>query len=228
MEKKRTPWILQRHLLVVLLVFIVSCSDDDNKAVMVSDIEGNVYATISIGAQVWMADNLRVTKYNDGSAIPYVTNNIDLTALTTGAFSWFDNNEANGSVYGALYNWHTISSGKICPTGWHVPSDSEWTTLINFLGGESLAGGKLKAIGTAHWNSPNTGATNDSGFTALPAGYLFDNGNYNSLGNVTHWWSSTEEDSDSAYDRYVYFQNSTATKGTYSKQVFYSCRCLKN
>lgn len=217
--------------LIALAMLLFNCgSDDDNDVTLehLTDIDGNVYVAVSIGTQVWMAENLKVTKYNDGTSIPYVTGLDDVSTLTTGAFTYFEDNPANGVTYGALYNWHAVSSGNLCPIGWHVPSDAEWTTLINFLGGESAAGGKLKELGTTHWNAPNTDATNDSGFTALPAGYLFDNGNYNSLGNVTHWWSSTQSDADSAWDRYVYFQNGSVTKGNYSKQVFYSCRCLKN
>jgi uncharacterized protein (TIGR02145 family) len=217
---------------LMVLAALLGCGGDDDDDVTLEhlqDIEGNVYSAVSIGNQVWMAENLKVTKYNDGTAIPYVNDTDDLVSLTTGAFTWFNDDEgAFKETYGALYNWHVVSSGKLCPAGWHVPSDAEWTTLINFLGGEGVAGGELKAIGTSHWNAPNTGATNNSGFTALPAGYLFDNGNYNSLGNVTHWWTATASDADAAWDRYVHFQNPTATKGNYSKQVFYSCRCVKN
>ena len=214
--------------LTVLATIISGCGDDEPKPPSLTDIDGNVYETVAIGNQVWMAENLQVAKYNDGSPIPYVTNDDDVSILTTGAYTWYDKNPANRFTYGALYNWHSVSSGNLCPIGWHVPSDAEWTTLINFLGGEDIAGGKLKDIGTSHWSAPNQDATNDSGFTALPAGYLFDNGNYNSLGNITHWWSSTESGGDSAWDRYVYFQNGNAIKGDYSKQVFFSCRCLKD
>jgi len=182
-----------RKTLAALIAFVVllpGCgSDVDGPNLQhLTDIEGNVYVAVPIGSQVWMVDNLKVTKYKDGTPIPYVTNTDDLASLTTGAYTWFNNDEATvKDTYGALYNWYSVSSGNLCPTGWHAPSDAEWATLINFLGGESVAGGKLKAIGTSHWNAPNTDASNDSGFTALPAGYLFDNGNYNSLGNITHW-----------------------------------------
>ena len=216
-------------VLFLLVICILGCSDDDEPQThAVQDIDGNVYAAKAIGSQVWMIDNLRVTKLNDGTAIPYVTDDDDASILTTGAFTYYGDNPANQNVYGALYNWHAVNSGKLCPTGWHIPSDSEWTTLINSLGGEGVAGGDMKAIGTSHWSAPNTGATNNSGFTALPAGYLYDDSEYHSLGNVAHWWTSTQSDADAAFDRYVTFQSASATKGTYNKEVFYSCRCLKD
>jgi uncharacterized protein (TIGR02145 family) len=221
-------------LIGVLMIFaaMVSACDDDNAQKVsppVTDIDGNEYKTVAIGSQVWMAENLKVISYNDGTGtVMYANSEDDLTSIATPAGTFYENNGANGQTYGILYNWHAVASGKLCPTGWHVPTDSEWNTLIDFLGGEDVAGGKMKEAGTAHWNSPNLDATNSSGFTALPAGYLFDNGNYNSLGNVTHWWTSTQSDTDEAFDRYVYFQNGKAVKGTYSKQVFYSCRCIKD
>ncbi len=129
----------------------------------VSDIEGNTYKTIKIGTQTWMAENLKTTKYKDGSEIPNITNNGD-----------YDNNPANSETYGRLYNWYTVDDDKgVCPEGWHVPDDAEYTVLTDYLGGESVAGGKMKETGTEHWNSPNTGATNESGFTGLPRGVFF-------------------------------------------------------
>ncbi len=133
------------------------------------DIEGNEYKTIQIGNQTWMAENLRTTKYNDGSSIPVVNDNISWLNLTTAAYCWYDNDISRKDIYGALYNWHTVTSGNLCPAGWHVPKNEEWTVLTAYLGGESVAGGKLKETGTAHWN-PNSDATNESGFTALPGG----------------------------------------------------------
>ena len=218
------------NVFVTLMMVATGCKDDDDQPqrYALEDIDGNVYDAISIGAQIWMTDNLRVTKFNDGTLLTYANPDDDLMNLTSGSMSYYDDNPANASTYGALYNWHAVGSGKLCPNGWHIPSDGEWNTLINFLGGEDVAGGHMKAIGTSHWNAPNQEATNNSGFTALPAGYLFDNGNYNSIGNITHWWTATENGAQEAFDRYVYFQNGKVVKGTYSKQVFYSCRCVKD
>jgi len=218
-------------VLMISAALVSACDDDENKQEQppVTDIDGNEYKTVAIGSQIWMAENLKVVSFNDGSGtVKYVNSSDDLTAITTAAGTFYEDNGANGLTYGILYNWYAIASGKLCPTGWHVPNDSEWKTLIDFLGGEDVAGGKMKETGTTHWNAPNQDATNSSGFTARPAGYLFDNGNYNSLGNVTHWWTSTESGANEAFDRYVYFQNGKAVKGTYSKQVYYSCRCVKN
>ncbi|MBP8042349.1 MAG: fibrobacter succinogenes major paralogous domain-containing protein [Bacteroidales bacterium] len=158
----------------------------------VKDYEGNVYNTVKIGNQCWLKENLRSTKYNDGATIPNVTDGTTWANLTTPAYCWYDNNYATyGSVYGALYNWYTVETEKLCPIGWHVPSDAEWTELTGFLGGESVAGGKLKETGTTHWVSPNTGATNVTGFTALPGGYRGVEGvsYYNLIGYAGCWWS---------------------------------------
>ena len=132
----------------------------------VNDVDGNTYNVVAIGTQVWMAENLKTTKYKNGTAIPLIT---DLTAwmsLTTPGYCWYD------ATYGALYNFYTLSTGSLCPTGWHIPSDAEWTTLTDYLGGETVAGGKLKETGTAHWTTPNSGATNAFGFKGLPGVYV--------------------------------------------------------
>jgi uncharacterized protein (TIGR02145 family) len=138
---------------------------------VVTDIDGNVYNTVTIGDQVWMAENLKTTKLNDGTSISNAIDNIAWASLSTPGYCWFINNRATYEIYGALYNWYAVYTDKLCPTGWHVPSNSEWTTLTDHLGGAEVAGGKLKESGSSHWASPNTGATNVTGFTALPGGY---------------------------------------------------------
>ncbi|MBN2275562.1 MAG: T9SS type A sorting domain-containing protein [Bacteroidales bacterium] len=130
----------------------------------VQDAEGNLYSTVKIGNQVWMGENLRTTLYRNHEAIPLVTGNTAWTNLTTPAYCWYDNDDAN-KIYGALYNWYTVNTGNLCPAGWHVPTDEEMTTLINYLGAPYIAGGKLKEAGIAHWCTPNAGSTNESGFT---------------------------------------------------------------
>jgi uncharacterized protein (TIGR02145 family) len=164
----------------------------------VTDVVGNVYNTVTIGSQVWMAENLKTTKYNDGTDIPLVTDGTAWAALSTPGYCWYNNDAVtNKNTYGALYNWYAVNTAKLCPTGWHVPSNEEWTVLTTHLGGESVAGGKLKETGTSHWLSPNTGATNETGFTALPGGYRDHNYNaFKYIGEYSFWWSSTLFGSD--------------------------------
>jgi uncharacterized protein (TIGR02145 family) len=134
----------------------------------VTDIDGNVYNTVTIGTQCWMAENLKTTRYNDGTAILTGLSNADWQITTSGAYAIYNNDPANNTTYGKLYNIYAVKTNKLAPAGWHVPTYTEWTTLTTYLGGEAVAGGKMKA--TTLWSSPNTGATNSSGFTGLPAG----------------------------------------------------------
>jgi uncharacterized protein (TIGR02145 family) len=205
----------------------------------VNDIDGNIYYTVTIGTQVWMAENLKTTKYNDGTPIPNITDNTAWTALTTGAYSDYINTPANSTIYGILYNWYAVDNnaatkvasngGKnVCPTGWHVSSDAEWTTLTTSLGGEDVAGGKLKETGTSHWASPNTGATNETGFTALPGGYRFGYGPYDYIGEVGYWWSSTEISTAYAWSRYMGYWDTYVYRGDYNEQGGLSVRCVKD
>jgi uncharacterized protein (TIGR02145 family) len=159
----------------------------------VSDVDGNNYNTVKIGDQIWMAENLKTTKYNDGVLIPNVTG--FWSDYTSGAYCWYNDDEnTNKNTYGALYNWLAVNTGKLCPAGWHVPSKEDWMLLAYYLGGPDLAGGKLKESGTAHWESPNTGATNITGFTALPGGMREDASGFGiyfgSMGTTGLWWSS--------------------------------------
>ena len=161
----------------------------------ISDIDGNAYKTIQIGTQIWMAENLKTTSYNDGTGIPLVTDEVEWSFLDTAAYCWFDNDEATyKAIYGALYNWYTVNTGKLCPTGWHVPTDTEWTLLTDYLGGLLVAGGKLKETGTTHWSTPNTSATNETGFTALPGGCRHYHGLFSVTRQYGLWWSATEYD----------------------------------
>ena len=162
---------------------------------LVSDIDGNNYKTIQIGTQTWMAENLKTTSYNDGSSIPNVTGDVEWMDLTTGAYCWYGNLETTyKNTYGALYNWYTVNTGKLCPTGWHVPSKEEWMILATYLGGPDIAGGKLKESGTTHWQSPNTGATNTVRFNALPGGVRDVSSDFGGFfiksGSNGFWWSS--------------------------------------
>ena len=195
----------------------------------VSDADGNVYKTIQIGTQTWMAENLRTTKYNDGSSIPLVTSNSGWSSMSSPAFCWYGNDATtNKPVYGGLYNWYVVYNGNLCPTGWHVPSQVEFTTLRDYLGGESVAGGKLKEVNPVHWKSPNTGATNESGFTAVPSGTRtgFD-GPFFYLSEDGHYWSSTSFDAGNSYHWYTYYNTSSFQSGNTLKNTGYAIRCIK-
>ena len=159
---------------------------------VVTDVDGNYYHTVKIGSQVWMAENLKTSKYNDGRAIPLVTDNTHWAGLSAPAYCWYNNDESGfKATYGALYNWNAVNTDYICPTGWHVPDDAEWTTLTTFVGGMSVAGGKLKEKGTAHWLWDNSVSTDENGFTALPGGFRLME-NFVSIGSLGIWWSSSE------------------------------------
>lgn len=192
------------------------------------DVEGNSYRTVQIGTQLWMAENLRATKFNDGQNIPLITS-AAWYSHTGNCYCWYSNNpSAFGNPYGALYNWYTINTGKLCPQGWHVPSDSDWVKLRDYLGGETVAGSKLKETGTDHWNPPNTGATNETGFTALPGGGRWMIGRFDLLGRNGYLWSSTEDLLLEAVAwRMGSSQNSLERVGTLKKNGF-NVRCLKD
>ena len=171
---------------------------------------------------------MRTTKYNNGNSIPHVTKNDDWGELSTHAYCWYDNDIHYKNLYGALYNWHTVNTDKLCPTGWHVPTDAEWTTLTDYLGGESIAGGKLMETDTIHWSSPNTGATNETGFTALPGGYRYFNGSFFYNGKEGYWWTSSENLTSSSWDRELYYGFSYIGRYSDDKRYGYSVRCLQD
>lgn len=173
-------------------------------ALNVNDNDGNTYSAITIGTQVWLKENLKTTKYNDNNPIFYTPASPgDFTPDYRAGYSWYDNDASNKNTYGALYNWYVVNSGKLCPTGWHVPTYNEWTTLSDYLGGASIAGGKLKETGFTHWLSPNSGATNETGFTGLPGGIRYPE-KFDAIKDVGHFWSSTEGPSGRAWYSCIY------------------------
>jgi uncharacterized protein (TIGR02145 family) len=181
----------------------------------------------TIGSQVWTTTNLDVTTYRNGDVIPQVTDGTAWSALTTGAWCYQGNNSANGPVYGKLYNWYAVNDPRgLAPLGWHIPSNAEWTTLTGFLGGDSVAGGKMKETGTTHWAGSNTGATNTSGFTALPGGY--NNGTFNSLTTSGFWWSSSESDTSNAKFRVIDYNATFMNGGSTIKAAGFSVRCNRD
>jgi len=199
----------------------------------VSDIDGNTYKTVQIGTQTWMAENLRSTRFNDGT--PLVKMPLDDNSFSSlPGYSWYNDDPATYmAAYGALYNVQAIDvrlNGYkyVCPSGWHVPNNAEWDTLTTHLGGITIAGGKLKETGTSHWLSPNTKATNASGFTALPGGYCYGSGNYFlRIGEMGYWWSSTISDQYSGWAWAMYKNNGDINRVNYNVSQL-SVRCIKN
>ncbi|MEO5776199.1 MAG: fibrobacter succinogenes major paralogous domain-containing protein [Flavobacterium sp.] len=198
----------------------------------VLDIDGNTYTSVLINGKQWMQKNLNVTKYRNGDVIPEVTDMAEWDALTTGAWCYFENDTANGVIYGKLYNWYAINDPRgLAPTGWHIPTDAEWTGLTTFLGGTSKAGIKMRQLGDL-WSGPVL-ATNQAGFTAVPAGYGYLTHSYmpedqpfNSLGDVAFWWSATAANANAAYSLNVNLNNSV-TRGSVLKKTALSVRCVK-
>jgi len=195
-----------------------------------TDINGNVYPTVNIGTQTWMQKNLNVSKYKNGDIIPQVTNAAQWAALTTGAWCWYNNDSATyAATYGKLYNWYAVNDPRgLAPEGWHVPSDSEWINLENYLGGSAIAGGKLKETGTTNWLSPNTGSTNLSGFTFIPGGTRMTNGQFVNVKLYGYSWSNTQSSITNAWIRTLFYINAEISKGSSKKTDAFSTRCLKN
>jgi uncharacterized protein (TIGR02145 family) len=192
------------------------------------DIDGNAYHSITIGTQTWMVENLKTTKYNDGTAIPVVTDNDAWASLTTPGYCWYNNDSVTyKDTYGALYNWYTVNTGKLAPKGWHVATDDEWATLTTYVGGESVAGGKLKEAGTTHWSSPNTGATNEIGFSALPGGYR-GNGIFTKVGSYGGWWSLNAIDPTNPYFRGMSYNIAYVGRSYFNMNYGFSVRCVRD
>ena len=185
--------------------------------------------TIVIGTQQWMEKNLDVLTYRNGDIIPQVTDPTAWAALTTGAWCYYNNDVANGAIYGKLYNWYAVNDPRgLAPTGWHVPTDDEWTTLSNTLGGDAVAGGKMKVAGTTRWTTPNTGATNESGFAGLPGGFRSTSGPFFGVGDGGFWWSSTETNTPNAWGRVLFYFSGDIGRDGYSKEGGFSVRCLRD
>lgn len=216
--------------MVVILILATDCKkENEDPPETVTDTDGNVYTTVTIGTQVWMAENLRTTTYNDGTSIPQVTANNEWKNMKTAAFCWYGNDaDSYGNTYGALYNWYAVNTDKLCPAGWHVPTHDEWTTLTDYIGGAVVAGGKLKESGTLHWDSPNFGATNETGFTGLPGGSRQDGG-FMFIGVSGSWWSATESNADWAIERGLNYNSGSVFWVSFNpKSNGYSVRCLKD
>jgi uncharacterized protein (TIGR02145 family) len=231
-------------ILSILLVVICSCkkSNVGNHTIpppvtdttttaqsntKVVDYDGNVYDTIKIGDQVWLQEGLRATHYRNGADVPGVTADTVWSKLTTGALCSYNNDTMYINSFGYLYNWYAISNpAGLCPKGWHIPSDSEWSVLVANLGGPDVAGGALKT--TTVWSSPNTGATNSSGFMGYPTGYRYYNGAFQTIGNLGTFWSSTKYNDSVAIYRTLNYRNSEFVSNVINARAGFSCRCIRD
>jgi uncharacterized protein (TIGR02145 family) len=222
----------------------VTLTNSASSIMSVVDFDGNVYPLVNICGQFWMKTNFDVSHYRNGDVIPQVTDDTQWSTLTTGAWCYYNNDLANGAVYGKLYNWYAINDSRgLAPEGFHIPSEIEWTTMINCLdpnanGGATnpivtnIAGGKMKEAGFNHWNSPNTDANNISGFTGIPGGHRYNYGGYIAKGDTGYWWSSTANNSISNLDYSINYNNSLIYKSVSTNNSFktagYSVRCIRD
>ncbi|HSI76420.1 MAG TPA: fibrobacter succinogenes major paralogous domain-containing protein [Lunatimonas sp.] len=196
---------------------------------IVRDIDGNDYNTFKIGEQIWMVKNLKTTKFNDGTPIPMIAGGDEWAGLSTSGYCWYDNDEASFKPsFGAMYNGYTVSTGKLCPTGWHIPTNEEWMALITYLGSDHVAGNRLKEAGTDFWVSPNTGANNESGFTALPGGLRYHDGQFHDFGFSGYWWTSTEYSESRSFFIFMDYESSNVFRFDNLKKIGFSVRCIKD
>jgi uncharacterized protein (TIGR02145 family) len=230
---------MKKQLFCLFTLFIlISCSyaqkmtGSSLKVGQVADIDGNVYKTVKIGDQWWMAENLKVTRYRNGDEIPEKTDDDEWDSSTGGRCS-YKNDSANFAIYGALYNWFAVNDSRIlAPEGWHVPTDEEWQELIDNLGGDTLAGGKMKSTGTIKngdglWRGSDENTTNESGFSALPGGYRYSHGVFDGVGSNAYFWSATESRGGNAWYRYLYYGTTNVYRDDSDwRQAGYSIRCV--
>jgi uncharacterized protein (TIGR02145 family) len=216
-------------ILGMLLIFTLSCKKDESPPGPVTDIDGITYKTIKIGEQIWMAENLKTTKYNDGSEINPVTDATTWNGLKTGGYCWYKNDKSlYGDTYGAIYNGYAVNTGILCPTGWHVPAREDWQKLREFTGDSIKGGGKLKEAGTLHWLTPNKGADNSSGFTALASGMRYFEGSFASLLYFTGNWSSTGTGQKDLWYMSLYYGDAAFKIDHITKNHGFSVRCIKD
>jgi uncharacterized protein (TIGR02145 family) len=225
--KRKIPFFVLR--VAIFIILSSGCTKEEPKPPdPVIDVEGNIYKTVKIGTQVWMAENLRTSKYNDGTDITLTPGSGQWNNLFSAGYCWYDNDEpAFKELYGALYNGYSVVSGKLCPDGWHIPDKQEWLVLREFLGDSIKAGGKMKEAGSANWQSPNKGADNSSGFTAVAAGIRYFEGTFSSDKSYTSMWSATETSQGELWCTSLYFADATLSLNQRSKKYGFSVRCIK-
>jgi len=218
-------------LLCSLALTTNSCSnnddnndEDDPLTGAVVDVDGNSYDTVRIGTQTWMVQNLKTTKYNDGTEIPAAAINADWPNVITPCYCWYDNDETFKETYGALYNFYAVNTGKLAPTGWHIPSPAEFELCRNYLGSMGMGEGKMMESGTAHWTNNSASVTNSSGFTAMPGGLRWST--FSGMGSMACWWTSTLNGSSSGW--YKMLTNYMMSSNSATKSYGMSVRCVKD
>ncbi|MBC7912792.1 MAG: fibrobacter succinogenes major paralogous domain-containing protein [Pyrinomonadaceae bacterium] len=211
---------------ICMLWALIGCAGNDT----VTDIDGNVYHTVKIGDQIWMAENLKVTRYRNGNPIFHIKESKKWKDLTEGAYCNYNNDSGYTANYGCLYNWYAVNDLRtLAPEGWHIPSKEEVATLINNTKGDTLAAGKMKAIGTQFWISPNAGATNESKFSALPGGYRHGlDGSFHTLGSNGYWWAFTESFEMFSWSARIYQVFADVKRDAYCMNYGLSVRCIKD
>jgi uncharacterized protein (TIGR02145 family) len=216
-------------LMGIIQVALMSCNKDDNRD-EIKDADGNLYTSVTIGTQIWLLENLKTTRYNNGDLIgTTIPASLNIQNENNPKYQWaYEGDQSNVSAYGRMYTWHAATdSRKVCPEGWRLPTDEEWTTLAGFHGSINDAGGKLKETGTSHWSSPNTGADNESGFTALPGGKRENTGQFYEIGINGFYWTSSEISPQSAWYRLLWSEYANCTRTNNLKDFGYSVRCIK-
>jgi len=239
--------IIVTGLVIAMSVLMSSCrkehpplnnNEDENPDIndvgcgTISDADGHTYNTILIGNQCWMKENLKTTRYRNSDVIGTTApDTLPIAGENEPKYQWaYEGNTTYATTYGLLYTWYAITDSRaVCPQGWHIPTDTEWDTLVNFLGGDSVAGNKLKENGTAHWYGNNAQATNQSGFTALPGGYRTGDGMFRNILFYGIWWSATPSNlPDNAYDRQLYYNSCNVNRGNNPKLNGVAVRCVKD
>jgi uncharacterized protein (TIGR02145 family) len=234
MKIKNRIWSCSILVIGLMSVLLNGCNKadtvpTDKSQADVIDKDGNIYKTVTIGTQVWMAENLKTTKYDNGDQI--LTTSSDISGESLPKYQWtFGDDVNNADIYGRLYTWYAATDIRnVCPTGWHVPADGEWETLKSYLGGDSIAGGKLKEKGITHWQTPNIGATNEVGFDVRPGGYRNFSGSFVSLQLSSYIWSSTQNPTPEwSWGQRMGYNDGILLRGGYYKQAGASVRCIKN
>ncbi|HNX65726.1 MAG TPA: fibrobacter succinogenes major paralogous domain-containing protein [Bacteroidales bacterium] len=226
MKRRNKLSIYRLALISCLVVLMISCKKNDDSE-SVTDADGNKYKTVVIGNQTWMAENLRTTTFQDGTAINLVTDNT-AWSYSGAAYCWYGNDQTTYEDFGILYNYFAVAGSKnLCPDGWHIPSSDEWTTLIDFAGGSTVAGSKLKESGTGHWFTPNS-SENKYHFSATGGGMRDQFGLYDNLGENCFYWTSTAYSIDKGWYTILYYNNSSVLKNYWSKNAGFSVRCVKD